>query len=178
MDAERESLVVGLFESQRQADATLERLHRIGVADADVEIGAPEPGRYRIEYHESAEFWTAVRNGMVAGAVIGSAISTGIMSFAVPGLTLAGLLELGVPMGAFWGIFFGGLSGVAIKAVTHAEGEPRYAVTDESDDVLMIVHAGDRFGTVHATMESRHPRHLLTDVPAVHHTQPHLAATG
>ena len=122
MDAERESLVVGLFESQRQADAALERLHRIGVADADVEIGAPEPGRYRIEYHESAEFWTAVRNGMVAGAVIGSVISTGIMSFAVPGLTLAGLLALGVPMGAFWGIFLGGLSGVAVKAVTQRRG--------------------------------------------------------
>jgi hypothetical protein len=178
MDAERESLVVGLFESQQQSDAALERLHRIGVADADVEIGAPEPGRYRIEYHESAEFWTAVRNGMVAGAVIGSAISTGIMSFVVPGLTLADLLALGVPMGAFWGIFFGGLSGVAVKAVTYAEGEPRYAVTDESDDVLMIVHASDRFGTVHAAMESRHPRHFLTDVPAVHHTQPQLAATG
>src|SRR6266511_2064590 len=109
MDAECDSLVAGLFKSQQQADAALERLHRIGVADADVEIGAPEPGWYRIEYHESAEFWTAVRNGMAAGTVIGSAIAMGIMSFAVPGLTLAGLIELGVPMGAFWGIFFGGL---------------------------------------------------------------------
>jgi len=175
MDAERESLVVGLFGSQQQADAALEGMHRIGVADADVEIGVPEPGRYRIEYHESAEFWTAVRNGMVVGAVIGSAIAMGIMSFAVPGLTLAGLIELGVPMGAFWGIFLGGLSGVAVKAGTHAEGEPRYAITAENSDVLVIVHAGDRFGTVHEAVESQHPLYFLTDVPAVHHAQPHLA---
>jgi hypothetical protein len=178
MDAERESLVVGVFGSQQQADAALEGLHRIGVTDADVDIGPPEPGRYRFEHHEAAEFWTAVRNGMVVGAVIGSAIATGIMWLAVPGLTLAGHIALGVPMGAFWGVFFGGLSGATLKAVTLAEGEPRYAVTDESDDVLMIVHAGDRFGTVHAALESRHPRHFLTDVPAVHHTQPHPAASG
>jgi hypothetical protein len=114
---------------------------------------------------------------MMIGAVIGSAISTGIMWFAVPGLTLAGLIELGVPMGAFWGIFLGGLSGVAVKAATHAEGEPRYAITAENSDVLVIVHAGDRFGTVHEAMESQHPRYFLIDVPAVHHTQPHLAAT-
>jgi hypothetical protein len=178
MDAERESLVVGLFGSQQQADAALEGLNRVGVADADVEIGAPEPGQYRIERHESAEFWTAVRKGMMIGAVIGSAISMGIMWFAVPGLTLAGLIALGVPMGAFWGIFLGGLGGVAAKAVSLAEGEPRHTITPESSDVLMIVHAGDRFGTAHEAMERRHPRYFLIDVPAVHHTQPHLAATG
>ena len=169
MDAERESLVAGLFGSQQQADTALEGMHRIGVADADLKIGAPEPGRYRFEYHEAAEFWTAVRNGMVVGAVIGSAIAMGIMSFAVPGLTLAGLIELGVPIGAFWGIFFGGLGGVAVKAVPLAEGEPRYAITAETSDVLVIVRAGDRFGTVHEAMESQHPRYFLTDVPAVHH---------
>ena len=176
MDAEHESLVVGLFESQQQADAALEGMHRIGVADADVEIGAPEPGQYRIEYHESAEFWTAVRNGMVIGAVIGSVISMGIMSFAVHGLTLAGLIELGVPMGAFWGIFVGGLSAVAAKTGTDVEGEPRCAITPENSDVLVIVHVGDRFGTVHEAMEGQHPRYFLTDVPAMHHAQPRLAA--
>jgi hypothetical protein len=177
MDAEREALVAGLFGFQQQADAALEDLHRIGVADADVEIGAPEPGRYRIEYHESAEAWRGVRNGMVGGAVVGSVIAMGIMAFAVPGLTLAGLIELSVPMGAFWGIFFGGLSGMAMKAVTHAEGEPRCAITAESSDVLMIVHAGDRFGAAHEAMESQHPRYFLTEVPVVHDARPHLAAT-
>jgi hypothetical protein len=177
MDAERERLVAGLFGSQQQADAALEGLHRVGVADADVEIGAPEPGRYRVERHESAEFWTAVRKGMVIGAVIGSAIAMGIMWFAIPGLTLAELIELSVPMGAFWGIFVGGLSGVAAKAVSLAEGEPRHTITTESSDVLVIVHAGDRIGTAHEAMERRHPRYFLIDVPAVHHIQPHPGAT-
>jgi hypothetical protein len=176
MDAERESLVAGLFESQQQADLALKGLHRVGVADADVEIGAPEPGQYRIESHESAEFWKAVRRGMMIGAVVGSVVSTGIMWFAVPGLTLAGLIELGVPMGAFWGVFVGGLSGVAAKAVGLSEGEPRYTVADESSDVLVVVHTDDRFGTAHEAMERQHPRYFLIDVPAVHHTQPHLGA--
>jgi len=167
--AEREHLVAGLFESQQQADAALARLHRVGVEDTDVEIGAPEPGRYRIERHESAEFWTAVRKGMMVGAVIGIAISMGIMWFAVPGLTLAGLIELSVPMGAAWGLFVGGLSGAAAKVASLADGEPRYAVTDESSDVLVVVHAGDHFGTAHEAMERQHPRHLLVDVPEMHH---------
>ena len=169
MDAEREHLVAGLFESQQEADAALARLHRVGVPDADVEVGAPEPGRYRIERHESAEFWKAVRKGMMIGAVVGIAVSMGIMWFAVPGLTLAGLIELSAPMGAFWGLFVGGLSAVAAKSVSLAEGEPRYAVTDENSDVLVVVHAGDRYGTAHQAMERQHPRHLLLDVPAVHH---------
>jgi hypothetical protein len=163
--AEREHLVAGLFESQQQADAALARLHRVGVQDADVEVGAPEPGRYRIERHESAEFWTAVRRGMLIGAVVGVAVSMCIWWFAVPGLTLAGLIELSVPMGAAWGLFVGGLSGVAAKAVSFAEGEPRYAIADDSSDVLVVVHAGDRYGTAHEAMERQHPRHLLIDVP-------------
>jgi hypothetical protein len=178
MDAEREHLVAGLFESQQQADAAVARLHRVGVPDEDVEVGAPAPGRYRIERHESAEFWTAVRKGMMIGAVIGSAIAMGIMWFAVPGLTLAELIELSVPMGAFWGIFIGGLSGVAAKAVSLADGEPRCATTADSSDVLVVVHAGDRFGPAHEAMERQHPRHLLIDVPAVHHAQPHQTATA
>ena len=176
MDAERERLVAGLFESQQQADEALEGLHRVGVTDADVEVGAPEPGRYRIEHHESAEFWTAVRNGMVIGAVIGSAISMGIMWFAVPGLSFVELIELSVPMGAFWGVFVGGLSGVAAKAVSLAEGEPRHTITPESSDVLVVVHAGDRFGTAHEAMERRHPLYFLIDVPAVHQIQPRPGA--
>ena len=133
------------------------------------ELPASLAGRYRIERHESAEFWSAVRNGMVVGALVGIVVAMGIMWLAVPGLTLAGLIELSVPMGAFWGLFVGGLSGVAANAVSLAEGERRYAVTDESSDVLMVVHAGDRFGTAHEVMERQHPRHLLVDVPAVHH---------
>src|SRR5688572_17700629 len=176
MDAERERLVAGLFESQQQADAAIDGLHRVGVTDADVEVGAPEPGRYRIERHEAAEFWTAVRNGMAIGAVIGSAVAMGIMWFAVPGLTLIELIELGVPMGAFWGIFVGGLSAVAAKAASLGEGEPRHTITPESSDVLVVVHAGNRVGEAHDAMERRHPLYFLIDVPAVQHTQRHVGA--
>jgi hypothetical protein len=178
MDTEHDLLVAGVFGSQEQADAAIARLHRIGVPDSSVEIGEPEPGRYRIERHESAEFWKAVRRGMLIGAVIGVATSLAIMWFAVPDLRLANLIELSVPMGVSWGLFVGGLSGVAAKSVTLVEGEPRYAVTADNSDVLVVVHAGDRFGSAHEAMERQHPRHLLIDVPPIHHVQPPLTATA
>jgi len=178
MDAQSEMLVAGLFDSQKQVDATLESLHKIGVSDAEVEVGEPEPGRYRIERHESSEVWKAVRKGMIVGAAIGALIAIGAMSFVVRGLSLPGLIELGVPMGAFWGLFFGGLTGMAVKSVTLVPGEPRYAVTEDSHDLLMVVHAGDRFGAAHEVMEHQHPRYLLTDVPAVHHAERHLVASA
>jgi hypothetical protein len=99
------------------------------------------------------------------------------MWLAMPGLSLVRLLELAGPMGAAWGMFFGGLTGMALNAANLTVGEPRYAVTSESDDVVMIVHAGSHFGPVHAALERRHPRALLTDVPAVHHARGRLAPT-
>jgi hypothetical protein len=178
MDAEHESLVAGLFESQQQAEAAVEGLHRVGVDDAAVEIGAPEPGRYRTEYHESGEIGRVLLRGMAVGAVLGGVITTAVMAFVVPGLNLASLIALGVPMGAFWGVFIGGLSGMALKAATAGAGERQCAITAESPDVLVVVHAGNRFGIAHEAMERKHPRYFLTDVPAVHHAGPHLAATA
>jgi len=178
MNAVSEDLVAGLFESQKNADAAVVGLHRMGVPDADVEVGTPEPGRYRFERHESAVLWKAVRKGMVIGAVIGSLIAMGIMSIAVPGQSLVGLLELGVPMGACWGIFFGGLTGLALKSMTLVPGEPRYAVTEDSSDVLVVVHAHDHYALAHEVLEHEHPRYLLTDVPAVHHEERQLVASA
>lgn len=178
MDAQQDMLVAGLFSSQKEIDATLNKLHQIGVSDADVEVGVPEPGRYRFERHEASVVWKSIRKGMLVGAVIGALISMGFMSFVVRGLSLVALIELGVPMGAFWGLFFGGLTGLALKAMTMVPGEPRYAITEDSHDVLMVVHAGDRFGAAHEVMEHQHPRYLLTDVPAVHHEQRELVASA
>jgi len=176
MDDERDDLVAGLFRSQQQADTALQRMHRIGVADADIEVGAPEPGRYRIEYHQASDFWTAVRKGMLVGAVIGAIIAIGIMSFAMRGLSLPNLIELGLPAGAFWGVFVGGLSAVAARGGARASGEPLYVVTPDDPEVLVVVQAHDRFGLVHEALQREHPRYFLTDVPALHHATPHLAA--
>jgi hypothetical protein len=103
----------------------------------------------------------------------------GIMHFVVPGQSLAGLIELGAPMGAAWGMFFGGLMGMSLNAASSGSGVRRYAITPESHDVLMVVHAGDHVGEAHEALARQHPRYFLTDVPAVHHDgHPHLAATA
>jgi hypothetical protein len=174
MYAEDDAVVAGLFESRTQADTAVEHLHQIGVTDADVEVGTPQPGRYRFERHEAAVVWTAVRKGIVVGAVVGAVISMGVMSLVVPGQSWAGLIELGVPMGAAWGMFFGGLTGMALKSMTMVPGEPRYAVPEDSSEVLVVVHAHDRYSLAHEVLEHEHPHHLLTDVPDVRHEEREL----
>jgi hypothetical protein len=178
MHATETDVVAGLFRSQKQADAALEGLHRVGLADTDVAIGPPEPGRYRVEYHESEELGRGVVVGSIAGIVLGSVIATVVLMLAVPRLALLTTIGLGILIGAFWGVFFGGLGGMAVKAVGHDGGEPRYTVTADCSDIVLIVHAGDRIGEAHEAMQRQRPRYFLTEIPAVRPSQPPLAATA
>ena len=70
--------VMGLFRSQRQADAAVQGLYRIGLTDADVEVGVPEPGRYRVEYYESQDVGRGILRGMALGIPVASTTAGGL----------------------------------------------------------------------------------------------------
>jgi hypothetical protein len=177
MSVDGANLVAGLFSSKARADEALRDLHRIGLSDADVEIGAPEPGQYRIEYHEFQELGRGACVGMLIGIPVGGVIATALLMMTVP-MSVAAAIGLGGLIGGFWGLFFGGLGGTVVKVLAQEHGAPRCAIVPGSADVLVVAHAGPQIGVVHEVIGSHRPRYFLTDVPAVQHRRAPLAVTG
>ena len=161
------NLVAGLFESRTRADAALDGLHRLGLTDRDVEVGAPAPGQYRVEYDEAAELGRGAVLGVAIGIPVGCLVSIVLLTLAVPEMSMDGVLVLGITLGAFWGIFFGGLGGVVPKVLAQEHGGPRCAIADGSADVVVIAQAGDQTDAVHAEMQRSGALRFLADVPLV-----------
>ena len=164
MVADGGNVVAGLFKSQHQADAALQALHRIGLTDAEVEVGAPEPGRYRVEYYESQEVGRGIIRGIFLGIPIGGVLGAVFLVLSVPGMALAGSIVLGFLIGAFWGVFFGGLVGMMMRSLAPTEAQYCTIVAGRSDMVL-IAHAGDQSGLAQAQMKYHGARYFFQDVP-------------
>lgn len=176
MAIESANPVVGLFPSRTHADAAIQRLHQLGLADWDIEVGTPEPGRYHVEYHESGELGRGVVQGVAIGVPAGSVVAMGLLMIAVPGLSVGAIAGLGILIGGFWGVFFGGLGGMVVKVLAQAEGGPKHAISDRTSDVVVIVHADSQIGAVRQALLDQGVRHFLTDVPALRGPQLVLSA--
>jgi hypothetical protein len=177
MVADGGNVVAGLFRSQRQADAALQAFYRIGLTDADVEIGAPEPGRYRVEYYESQEVGQGILRGMALGIPVGGVLGSGFLVLSVPGMALAGSIGLGFLIGAFWGIFFGGLGGMMMRSLAPSEAL-HFTIAVGSSQVVVIAHAGDQSGMVQALMKHGGARYFFRDVPAIRSSERSLVAAS
>jgi hypothetical protein len=177
MVADGGNVVAGLYRSQRQAEAALQALYRIGLTDADVEVGAPEPGRYRVEYYESQEVGHGIVRGIALGIPVGGIIGAGFLVLTVPGMALAGSIGLGFLIGAFWGIFFGGLCGMMMRSLAPSEAL-YHTVAAGRSEVAVIAHAGDQSGLVLALMKHAGARYFFRDVPELRSSQRPLVATS
>jgi hypothetical protein len=171
------NVVAGLFRSQRQADAALQALHRIGLTDADVEVGAPEPGRYRVEYYESQEVGSGILRGIALGIPVGGIIGSGFVVLSVPEMALAGSIALGFVIGAFWGIFFGGLTGMLMRSLEPTQAL-HYTAAPGTSEVVVIAHAGDQSGLAQAVMKHGKARYFFRDVPELRSSQRRLVASS
>jgi hypothetical protein len=178
MIADDANLVAGVFKSRRQADVALRDLHGIGLTDADLEVGAPAPGSYRIEYHESNVIGRGIKRGVLFGVPVGGLIAAGFFTAILPAETLATTIGMGLVIGGYWGIFFGGLTGMVLAMLKHREAVPRFAVQADSPEILIVAHAGDHFYDARDVMEHDGARYFLEDVPAMRSRQGSLAAAG
>jgi hypothetical protein len=177
MVADGGNVVAGLFRSQRQADAALQALHRVGLTDADIEVGVPEPGRYRVEYYESQEVGGGILRGIALGILIGGILGAAFLVLSVPRMALVGSISLGFLIGAFWGIFFGGLVGMMMRSLAPSEAL-HCTIAAGSHQVVVIAHAGDQSGLVQALMKHDGARYFFRDVPELRSSQRPLVATS
>jgi hypothetical protein len=167
--------VAGIFASQSDADAAQHALQRIGVATTDVEIGTPEPGRYRVEDDESRKYGRGVTVGILLGVPAGGGVAIGVLRYAVPDLGIPLTVGLGMLIGGYWGIFFGGLAGMVPKVLAHAKIDPLCTVADGCSEVVVIAYVAGEVGRVRQVMKRHGARSFLQDAPLLRHDEAPLA---
>lgn len=173
MDTQASSFVAGVFSSQSQAQAAEQDLRRLGLDD-QIEIGIPEQGHYLIERSESAELGRGVVKGVVLGIVIGGVIGVGFVIAAVPGaMEMApNSLVLGFLIGAFWGIFFGGLGGMVPAVLAQEHASRWFDVTANNTELVVIAHTDSLPSSARTAMKKHGVRYLLEQAPVVHPVAP------
>lgn len=157
--------VAGLFTSHEQAEAARQDLRRIGLADDGVEVGIPEPGRYRVEFHESSELGRGVAIGVAFGIPVGSGIAISVLLAAVPGMDRMVTIGLGILVGSFWGLFYGGLGGMVLKVLAHTDDKLRRTIAADSQEVLLIAEAGSQTSVARKVMRRHGANCFLEGVP-------------
>ena len=157
--------IAGLFTSHEQAEAARQDLRRIGLADDVVEVSIPEPGRYKVEYHESSELGRGAAIGGAIGVPVGSGVAISVLLAAVPEMGKMAAIGLGILTGSFWGIFYGGLGGTVLKVLAHTDDKLRRTIAADSQEVLLIAEAGSQTGIARKIMRKHGASCFLESIP-------------
>jgi hypothetical protein len=167
-DGERDA-VAGLFTTRRQAAAVWQELRGAGIADADIEIGRPAPGRYRLEVRESEDLGRGALDGIVLGTPLGAVIGVLMLTIAVPQAADLGArgVVLGLLMGGFWGSFFGGLAGMVLKAVAHDGPSSWCEIPEQSTAILVAAHGGGHADAARTVMRRHGVTYRFRQAPSI-----------
>ena len=169
MERQENGIVAGLFATRAQAMTVEKDLRRIGLADRDVDVGIPAPGRYRLDVRESESLGSGALDGIVIGTLIGAVVGVLVLAIAVPQAMEMGTraILLGVLIGGFWGSFFGGLAGMAIKASGHDGAAPSCEIPEGSAALLVVARAGAHADVARKVMRRDGARTLLKQAPSL-----------
>jgi hypothetical protein len=140
-----ELIVPAVFANRGDAEVAIAALRRYGVAERDIGVAVPQPGRHQHREPSDSEVVAAAGQGGATGAMVGSIGGVGLLALTA-GETLAfgagGLLAAGMG-GLLWGFVIGGLLGV-ITRVRRCPEEDRWCeVPIDSSDVLVAARVQD-----------------------------------
>jgi hypothetical protein len=135
------ALVPALFSGRAQAEVAITQLRQFGVADHDIGVAVPEPGRYRQSDQSDREVVEAAGAGIATGAPVGSFGGMALVGLSIGEVVtigLGGVLAAGTG-GLLAGAVIGGLFGI-IARVRRIPEEDRWCEVElGSDDVLVVV---------------------------------------
>jgi hypothetical protein len=157
--------VAGLFTSHEQAEAARQDLRRIGLEDRAVEVSIPEPGHYKIEYHESSELGRGAAIGAVIGMPVGIGVAIAVLLTTVPSMDRMTAIGLGILLGSLWGPFFGGLGGIVPKVLAQTEEKLRHTIAADTKEVFLIAEAGGQTSIARKVMRRHGARRFLAGNP-------------
>jgi hypothetical protein len=169
VNAVGKTIIAGVFPSDAHAEEASLGLQKLGLREHEIDIRAPEPGRYRIDADEATELGRGAAIGVAIGVPVGGLLGIAFGIAAVPGGLSSGIIGVafGFLVGAFWGTFFGGLAGVVPKVLAHERGPRSYSVSEGAADAVVIAYAGKRADDARKVMKKRGARAFLTRIPAV-----------
>jgi hypothetical protein len=157
--------VPAVFDDHAHAEAAVEALRRLGIADDHLGIAIHEPGAHVYEQDAERETLDAVRRGLLVGVPLGALAGIGLIAVALPGVAAIGIggALAGVPSGTMAGGFLGGLAGLLAK-VRLVDDEERWAeIPLAAGDVLLVVRTHDREQEVCEILERHGGRCVTTD---------------
>jgi hypothetical protein len=169
MEDGENGVVAGLFATRAQAMTVEKDLHRIGLAERDIDVGTPASGRYRLDVRESEDLGSGARDGIIVGTLIGAIVGVLFLALAVPRAMELGTsaVVLGILIGGFWGSFFGGLSGMVIKASAHVSTAQWCEIPESGAALLVIARAGANADAARKVMRRDGARALLKQTPGL-----------
>jgi len=127
MKAGRDSKHIGaIFTNRLEAEAAVNELRTLGIADEHLGIAIHEPGQLVYEEDVENDEAIAAEEGALVGAPVGVIAGMALIALVLPGvgpLSAGGLLAAGGAAGALIGGFVGGVAGLA--TIQHEAEERR-----------------------------------------------------
>ena len=156
MTADRDLKHIGaIFSNRLDAEAAVNELHMLGIADKHLGIAIHEPGQ--LVYEEDVEHHEAVsaEEGALVGAPVGVIAGMALVALVLPGvgtISAGGLLAAGGAAGALIGGFVGGVAGLA---TTQHEAEERRKWEDHQlrpSEILVVVRDHQQLARVSSVL--------------------------
>jgi hypothetical protein len=163
MTGTTEGHIAAVFENKEQAEATIADLRDLGLTDDDLGLVVPEPGRYKLEDHESEEIGRGIIRGAAIGVPIGGLAGLTLAAVGVPGIGVLGLsgLAFSLLQGGFWGAFVGSFGGLVARVMAGAEEEHWCEIPVGGSEILLIARAGASFAEAHQVIHRHGARCFL-----------------
>jgi hypothetical protein len=157
--------VAGVFASPQQAETVMMDLRQLGLTDAEFNVAAPTPGRYRIiEGEVSPE---NLRRTLIIGALIGTLLG-GLAGLALIGLFVPDAdLVVGLVAGSLWGTFLGAAGGLLVRMWKQETHERIRDIPPGSSDVVVVARAGERAEQVRGIMRAHGALCYLDEIEPV-----------
>lgn len=131
-----------VFPDRASAEAAVDELRRLGLADAHLGIAVRQPDDHVFEEDPEAAVLDGIEKGIILGAPVGAVAGIALMSLLVPGagiLGVGGLLAAGGIPGAIAGTYFGALLGLSAEEHLVDEELDWERVRLEPGQVLLVV---------------------------------------
>lgn len=151
-----------VFGDRGDAEAAVEDLRQLGLADEHLGVAVRHPDSYVFEEEPEAEVGRGLEKGIAIGAPIGAVAGMPVMALIVPevsGLGVGGILALGGFIGALAGTYLGAFLGLAAEEHVLEEEWDWERIPLQPGQVLVVVTGhGHRERVAHVL--ERHGGHL------------------